>query len=90
MEVTHTHPDDELVTVSEAARITFLSSDTIRRYADKGILATVRTPANHRRFRRSDVEALMKREDSASSPNGADAGAPAPSYGAPATPEADA
>jgi excisionase family DNA binding protein len=59
MEVTHTQDADELVTVSEAARIAFLSSDTIRRYADKGVLAVVRTPSNHRRFRRADVEALM-------------------------------
>jgi predicted site-specific integrase-resolvase len=58
MEVTHTQHDDDLVTVSQAARIAQLSTDTIRRYSDKGILATQRTPANHRRFRRRDVEAL--------------------------------
>lgn len=66
MGVTHTQPDDELVTVSEAARISFLSVDTIRRYADKGLLPVSRTPTNHRRFKRSDVEALI-----ASSPSGA-------------------
>jgi len=70
MEVTHTQDSeglvtvssaaDEFVTVSEAARIAYLSVDTIRRYADKGLLPVVRTPSNHRRFRRSDVESLMK------------------------------
>ncbi|WP_292727164.1 helix-turn-helix domain-containing protein [Microbacterium sp. UBA837] len=65
MEVTHTQDPDELVTVSEAARIAFLSVDTIRRYADKGVLAVVRTPSNHRRFRRADVEALLKAQASA-------------------------
>lgn len=59
MTLTHTQETDEYVTVSEAARISFLSNDTIRRYADKGILASVRTPSNHRRFLRSDVLALL-------------------------------
>jgi len=59
MKVTHTQEADDYVTVSEAARIAYLSTDTIRRYSDKGILATVRTPANHRRFLRSDVLALL-------------------------------
>lgn len=67
MEVTHTQDDDDLVTVSEAARISFLSVDTIRRYSDKGILRTLRTPSNHRRFRRSDVEALMGRDEQVTS-----------------------
>lgn len=62
MTVTHTQDADDLVTVSEAARIAFLSADTIRRYADKGLLPVVRTPTNHRRFRRSDVEALAAGE----------------------------
>ena len=59
MAPTHTQETDDYVTVSEAARIAFLSNDTIRRYADKGILASVRTPSNHRRFRRSDVLGLL-------------------------------
>ncbi len=59
MEVTHTQDGDELVTVAEAARIAHMSPDTIRRYADKGVLPTLRTPANHRRFRLSDVRALL-------------------------------
>lgn len=63
MEVTHTHEDDGYVGISEAARISFLSVDTIRRYADKGILDVRRTPGNQRRFLKSDVEALLRRED---------------------------
>lgn len=60
MEVTHTQDTDELVTVSEAARIAHVSNDTIRRYADKGLLPVFRTPANHRRFRVTDVQSLIK------------------------------
>lgn len=66
MTLTHAQETDDYVTVSEAARIAFLSTDTIRRYSDKGILATKRTPANHRRFLRSDVKALLKSNDSES------------------------
>lgn len=65
MEVTHTQDDEELVTVGEASRISFLSTDTIRRYSDKGILPTLRTPANHRRFRKADVLALNKKTQAA-------------------------
>ena len=59
MATTHTETDDDYVTVSEAARIVFMSADTIRRYSNKGDLATVRTPAGHRRFLRSDVLSLL-------------------------------
>ena len=62
MTVTHTQDGDEMLTVSEAARVAYLSNDTIRRYANKGILPSFRTPAGHRRFKRSDVEALLKKE----------------------------
>jgi excisionase family DNA binding protein len=59
MATTHPEKDDDYVTVSEAARLVFMSADTIRRYSNKGSLATVRTPAGHRRVRRSDVLALL-------------------------------
>lgn len=81
MGVTHTQSDDELVTVSEAARISFLSIDTIRRYADKGILPVSRTPTNHRRFRRSDVEALITGSTASTVP-AVDAAAASPSAAA--------
>lgn len=60
MEVTHTQDDEEMLTVSEAARIANLSVDTLRRYGDTGRMPVYRTPSNHRRFKRSDVEALVQ------------------------------
>jgi excisionase family DNA binding protein len=63
--VTHTEEHSELLTVSEAARLIYVSTDTIRRYSDKGKLPTLRTPANHRRFRRSDVLGLLTEKVSA-------------------------
>jgi hypothetical protein len=59
MTTTHAQSENDLVNVAEAARIAYLSPDTIRRYSDSGKLATLRTPANHRRFVRSDVLALL-------------------------------
>jgi len=61
-EVTHAEDGSDLLTVSEAARLIYVSADTIRRYADAGKIATSRTPANHRRFRRADVLALLSPE----------------------------
>ena len=35
-----------------------VTDQTLRRWVDLGHLAAVRTPGGHRRYRRSDVEAL--------------------------------
>ena len=65
MEVTHTQDEatpsvvDANLTVSDVVRITRLSADTIRRYSNSGKLPTFRTPGNQRRFRDSDVRALL-------------------------------
>lgn len=59
MEATHAQPGDALLTISEAARLSNFSADTIRRYSDSGKLASFRTPANHRRFRAADVLNLL-------------------------------
>ena len=57
--VTHTENSSELLTVAEAARLIYVSPDTIRRYSDSGKLHTLRTPSNHRRFYKRDVLALL-------------------------------
>lgn len=62
MKVTHTQDADELVTISEAARLAHVSADTLRRYGERGIITVYRTPSNHRRFRVGDVLTLNKRD----------------------------
>lgn len=63
MDVTHTPESSEYsLTVGEAAKLVYLSTDTIRRYADKGILRSVRTPGGQRRFAREDVLSLLTSE----------------------------
>ena len=56
------HPNPQpgdLLTTTEAAAVLQVSANTVRDWADSGALAGVRTPGGHRRFRRSDVDALL-------------------------------
>jgi excisionase family DNA binding protein len=55
---------DTLLSISEAARLLEVSTDTLRRWADRGLIETVRLPSGHRRYPRSAVEAI--RTDKAS------------------------
>lgn len=58
----NSHPEeDDLIGVSEAARILHVSADTARRYADKGLIPSTRTLTNQRRFIRSQIEAVRPR-----------------------------
>lgn len=47
----------EYITPGEASRIVYLSTRTLSRLADEGKIASIR-PGKHRRYLRSDVEAL--------------------------------
>jgi len=49
---------DKLYTVSEAARILNITPRTLRRWCKNGFAHALRTPTNHRRFTRSEVERL--------------------------------
>jgi len=53
-------PDpDDLLTTTEAGEILGVSGKTVSRYADLGTLPVLTLPSGHRRFRRSDLEALL-------------------------------
>jgi excisionase family DNA binding protein len=56
---------DRLLTTGEAAEILSVSPSTVINYADAGLLKAFRLPGGHRRFRRSDVEALLDPERAA-------------------------
>ncbi len=45
--------------ISEAAKIASVSPDTLRRWADAGKVAYIKTPMGERRFLASDIAALM-------------------------------
>jgi excisionase family DNA binding protein len=51
---------DELLPLSAVAAALGVSSSTVRRLADQGVLPGTRTEGGHRRFRRSDVQRLAR------------------------------
>lgn len=51
---------ERLLSVSEAARELGVSETTIRRWADEGILRTIRLPTGGRRFRRDEIERMKR------------------------------
>jgi len=50
----------ELITTVEACRLAGVGPTAIKRWADGGRLHCVRTPGGHRRFRRAELEALIR------------------------------
>ena len=53
-------PADEWLTPRQAAALIGVTADTVRKWANDGILPSQRTrPGGHRRFLRSDVDALV-------------------------------
>lgn len=54
--------ETESLAIGETARLLGVSVDTVREWERQGVIASSRTPGNQRRFRRSDVEALLSGE----------------------------
>lgn len=52
--------NDRPLTVGQAAKIVGVSVDTLKRYEQRGLIKSERTPTGHRRFLRSDVEKLLR------------------------------
>ncbi len=53
-------PDGELLlTPAEVATIFRVAVKTVTRWAEAGKLAAIRTPGGHRRFRESEVRAML-------------------------------
>jgi len=50
-----------LISVREAARTLGVHDNTVRRYADRGLVRTVRLPSGVRRLVREDIDALAPR-----------------------------
>lgn len=55
------HPE-HLLTPAEVAALVFVDPKTVSRWATAGKIPSQRTPGGHRRFRSSDVEALMPKD----------------------------
>lgn len=55
-----TETEPEWLNIGDAARLIGVHPDTLRRYEAAGRISAQRTPSGHRRFRRADVEALLR------------------------------
>ena len=56
------HDDDALLTPSEVAAMFRVNPKTVTRWARAGKLSAIRTLGGHRRFRRDEVEAVLRSE----------------------------
>jgi excisionase family DNA binding protein len=54
---------DDLLKPGEVAALLRVSLDTVRRYGDAGDLPCITLPGGHRRYRRADVDALLRFPD---------------------------
>lgn len=59
MSDTNTYPEDVMVPIGDVARRFGVTVATVRAWEKAGKITAVRTPGNHRVFRRSDVDALL-------------------------------
>jgi len=50
---------DPLLTAGEVARLFRVDPKTVTRWANSGKITSVKTPGGHRRFRKSEVDALL-------------------------------
>lgn len=51
--------EDRLLTRAEVAAMFSVRPYTVSRWAKRGLIASIRTPGGHRRFRESEVRALL-------------------------------
>ena len=56
---TQIKPDNRLLTPAEVAAMLRVDPKTVTRWAASGRISSIRTPGGHRRFRESEVRALL-------------------------------
>lgn len=56
---------DQYVSIGRAAKLLDCHQETLRRWDRQGRLTAYRTPGNQRRFKLSDIQAVMLGEDQA-------------------------
>jgi excisionase family DNA binding protein len=61
--VTREINQDRLLTPGEVASLFRVDPKTVTRWAAAGRLSSIRTPGGHRRFRESEVRALLQGEE---------------------------
>lgn len=56
-------PDERLLTPGEVAALFRVDPKTVTRWAASGRITSIRTPGGHRRFRKSEVDRLLRGHD---------------------------
>lgn len=59
-------PADEILTAAEAAALLNVTDRTVRNWADDKKLACITLPSGQRRFRRSDIDAILTSTEASS------------------------
>lgn len=59
---TQIKPENRLLTPAEVAAMLRVDPKTVTRWAASGRISSIRTPGGHRRFRESEVRALLRGE----------------------------
>jgi excisionase family DNA binding protein len=54
----------ELMTPSEVAAVLRVDAKTVTRWAERGLLRSIKTPGGHNRFYRTDIDAIVNGETS--------------------------
>ncbi len=78
--------DDRLLTSGEVAALFRVDAKTVTRWAAANRIGSIRTPGGHRRFRESEVRALLRDGAPAPHPRSAGLTARQTGTGTPATP----
>ena len=63
----HNSETETLLTPAEVAAMFRVDPKTVTRWAAAGRISSIRTPGGHRRFRESEVRALLRGEESMAS-----------------------
>lgn len=66
-ERSESYSDDALVAVGAGAALIGVSPQTLRKYANDGLIEVHRTPSNQRRFRVRDLRSLITTEPTTAS-----------------------
>ena len=61
-------PDPTILSTKDVSRILGVSDMTVVRLADAGTLACKKTPKGHRRFKRSDVQKILEKNEDSPTP----------------------
>jgi excisionase family DNA binding protein len=52
----------ELMTPSEVAEVLRVDAKTVTRWAERGLVRSIKTPGGHNRFYRTDIDAIVNGE----------------------------